>query len=105
MTSGKLVRDRIPEIIAADGRRPDFTTMEGEALLSALQDKLLEEHSEFLAAASASAKCEELADLVEVIVALAAHHGYEEDALMEVVARKRAERGGFTSGIFYKGDL
>ncbi len=105
MTSGKLVRDRIPEIIAADGRRPDFTKLEGETLVSALRDKLLEEHREFLAAASASAMCEELADLIEVIVALAAHHGYEEDALMAVVARKRAERGGFTKGIFCNGDL
>ena len=37
-------------------------------------------------------------------MALAPQHGYKEDALMEVVARKRAERGGFTKGVFYKGD-
>ena len=69
------MRDRIPEIIAADGRGPDFTILEGEALLSALQDKLLEEYREFLAAASASAKYEKLADPTEVVSALAAQHG------------------------------
>ena len=104
MASGKLVRDRIPEIIKAHGRMPVVTRLSGEALLSALYDKLDEERAEFLAADGDEAKCEELADMIEVIIALASHHGCDEAALMETAARKREARGGFSEGFFYVGD-
>lgn len=104
MTTGKLVRDRIPEIIAAEGRNPQVKRLSGEALLSSLNDKLDEERAEFFAAQDNGAKCEELADMVEVIIALARQHGCDDAGLMEIVARKRKERGGFSEGFFYEGD-
>lgn len=42
--------------------------------------------------------------MIEVICALAAQDGVDEKALMALVARKRAARGGFTRGCFYSGD-
>lgn len=104
MTSGKLVRDRIPELIAAEGRTPIVKTLGGEALLAALYDKLTEEHAELLAAESADKKCEELADMIEVLIALARQYDCTEVELQQIVARKRAARGGFTKGLFYEGD-
>lgn len=104
MTTGKLVRDRIPEVIKADGRKPKVRRLSGEALLAALDGKLDEERAEFIAAEGDEAKCEELADMVEVIIALACQHGCDEAGLMEIVARKREERGGFSEGLFYVGD-
>lgn len=104
MTTGKLVRDRIPEIIAAEGRKPQVKRLSGEALLSALHDKLDEERAEFFAAEGDKAKCEELADMVEVIIALAGQHGCDEAVLMELVGRKRETHGGFSEGFFYEGD-
>lgn len=58
MSAGKLVRDRIPELIAAEGRKPIVKTLEGEAFLAALYDKLAEEHDELCAASGIDAKCE-----------------------------------------------
>lgn len=104
MTTGKLVRDRIPEIIEADGRKPRVRRLSGEALLAALHDKLDEEHAEFIAAEGDKTRCEELADMIEVIIALAGQHGCDEAGLMEIVARKRKERGRFSEGLFYDGD-
>ena len=53
-----------------------------------------------MAALNDEAKCEELADVVEVIIALAGQHGCDDQALMELVSRKRAARGGFSEGFF-----
>ena|SRR6056297_3588702 len=105
MAPGKLVRDRIPDIIMKEGRRPVVRTLEGEAFLSALYDKLAEEHRELLAAKSEDERLEELADIVEVVLSLAARLGVSESDLMGLVARKRAERGGFSEGFFYEGDV
>ncbi len=100
----KLVRDLIPELIAAEGREPVVKQLKGRALRGALYDKLAEEHAEFLSAKEPSSKLEELVDLVEVVVALAAHYGCDEAELMKHVARKRADRGGFSGGYFYQSD-
>lgn len=104
MAAGKLVRDRIPELIEAEGRKPIVRHLSGEALLTALYAKLSEEHDELLTATSAEEKCEELADIVEVLITLAGHYGCDESELMDIVARKRADRGGFVKALFYEGD-
>lgn len=104
MTAGKLVRDRIPELISAEGRKPIVKSLSGEALLAALYDKLAEEHEELLAADGTDAISEEIADMIEVLIGIAAQYGRDAVELMDVVARKRAERGGFASGLFYEGD-
>ncbi|MFB7145808.1 HNH endonuclease [Agrobacterium deltaense] len=101
----RLVRDRIPEIIEASGRKPAIKVLHDQALRSALYDKLSEEHAEILNAPDANAKCEELADLIEVAFALAHQYGANEDELMALVQRKRSERGGFSKGFYYLGDL
>jgi predicted house-cleaning noncanonical NTP pyrophosphatase (MazG superfamily) len=73
--------------------------------IATLHDKLSEEHREFLSAVSRLDKCEALADLIEVIIALAEQHRCDEAAPMEIVARKRAERGSFAMGFLWEGDL
>ena len=66
---GKLVRDRIPEIIRDAGRTPVTRTLDPTAYEQALRDKLLEEADED-AAASGPEPLEELADVLEVVRAL-----------------------------------
>ena len=43
----KLVRDRIPAIIRADGRIPQCETLDTARYLDALEQKLLEEAAEY----------------------------------------------------------
>jgi predicted house-cleaning noncanonical NTP pyrophosphatase (MazG superfamily) len=100
----KLVRDRIPEIIAETGRTPEIKELRGEVLRAALYDKLSEEHAELLQAKEVATRREELADLIEVALALGAQYGLDEAEMLALVRDKRARRGGFEKGYFYKGD-
>jgi predicted house-cleaning noncanonical NTP pyrophosphatase (MazG superfamily) len=92
---GKLVRDKIPEIIRRSGRTPRVTTLDEQAYRTALYDKLREEAAELRVARRREEVIDELADLLEVVVALAATHDVTLDAIIEAARRKRADRGGF----------
>ncbi len=66
----KLVRDRIPQIIESDGRRAVTHLLDDGSYRAALLAKLLEEAGE-ASEASAEALPGELADVLEVVLALA----------------------------------
>lgn len=94
----KIVRDRIPEIIEKQGEKAQFTVLNHEESVFALQKKLQEELNEYL-----EAPCiEELADLVEVVRGILFHRNSSWDDLEAVRAQKYAKRGGFEGGIFLK---
>ena len=95
-THNKLVRDRIPDIIRQSGKTCHTVILDDEAYARCLRDKLQEETQEFLD----SRDVEELADIMEVVYALAAHKGYSVQQLEELRARKTAERGGFADRVF-----
>jgi predicted house-cleaning noncanonical NTP pyrophosphatase (MazG superfamily) len=98
ITYNKLVRDRIPEIIRADGKRCQVSIMSEEEYRLALAEKLVEEATEALAAARASDEAglmKELADIYEVVDGLMASHGLEREAVLDLQRRRRQERGGF----------
>jgi len=96
---GKLVRDRIPEIIEADGRVPERRTLTEEEYDAALLAKLQEELTELARAAPAD-RLEEAADIYEVLLALIAQAGHSPDDLVRAADRKRAERGGFSGRVW-----
>lgn len=97
--TSKLVRDGIPEIIRAEGRDPSLRQVSGRKLTNALFDKLVEEHAELIAAGdSQDRRLEELADMAEVIIALARQHDVDEETFFERVRAKRSEKGCFEEG-------
>ncbi|MFL6070435.1 MAG: nucleoside triphosphate pyrophosphohydrolase [Actinomycetes bacterium] len=96
---GKLVRDRIPEIIEADGRVPVLRLLNENEYDAALIAKLHEEVAE-LASASPADRLEEAADVYEVLLALLVHVGHSPDDLVRVADHKRAQRGGFTGRVW-----
>jgi predicted house-cleaning noncanonical NTP pyrophosphatase (MazG superfamily) len=97
LPAGKLVRDRIPELIVESGRQPEVIRLAAEERLGALRDKLREESDE-LAAASGDAVLGELADVLEVLRALAAQHHVTWSEVEDAAAAKAEERGAFTEG-------
>jgi predicted house-cleaning noncanonical NTP pyrophosphatase (MazG superfamily) len=103
MKYGKLVRDRIPEIIRSAGGSPTVSALGGEELLNALFAKLLEEATE-LRNANGENRVEELADVFEVILAIADNFDIEISDVERAAATKRAARGGFRSGLFLHAD-
>lgn len=93
-TTGKLVRDGIPDIIAANGDSYELEELAEPDYLLALRDKLVEEAHE-AAAAEGDALVTELADLFEVIDALLTAAGVSMEEIRAAQRRKHAERGGF----------
>lgn len=100
----KLVRDKIPEIIANTGRGCAVDLVYGKERYKLLEDKLKEEVQEFLQ----DKNLEELADIMEVVFGLAESLGYSEAELIKKRDEKREERGGFKEGVVllkvYEGD-
>jgi predicted house-cleaning noncanonical NTP pyrophosphatase (MazG superfamily) len=96
---GKLVRDRIPEIIEADGRRPVVEVLDVARYREALLAKLGEEAAE-LAAADEDGVLDELADVYEVLRALAEQAGVDLDQVEERADVKGDERGRFRDRLY-----
>ena len=94
----KLVRDRIPEIIASSGKTCVTEVLPNDAYIQALDAKLNEELAEY----QQSKSLEELADLLEVMGAVVKARGYTWDDLTRVRKEKRAQRGAFEQRIFLK---
>lgn len=95
----KLVRDKIPDIIAARGSYADFVIVSPGEAAEYLAAKLSEEAAEY----AESRELEELADVIEVVRGILHHRGVAWDELEQVRARKYDERGGFEAGILLKG--
>ncbi|MBQ2952008.1 MAG: nucleoside triphosphate pyrophosphohydrolase [Clostridia bacterium] len=92
----KLVRDLIPDIIAADGKTCVTRTLTDAEYIAALDSKLGEELAEYLADGS----MEELADLLEVMMAAAAARGHDFAEVEAIRQHKAAQRGGFVQRIW-----
>ncbi|WP_274362924.1 nucleoside triphosphate pyrophosphohydrolase [Paenibacillus thermotolerans] len=99
-TYNKLVRDLIPEVIRSQGKAANIRTLEKNEYVVELRNKLHEEIGEYLLANDDQSAVEELADILELIYALAATHGSTPEQLEKVRADKAAKRGGFKKGIF-----
>ena len=95
----KLVRDRIPEVIQAEGRRPVTRVLDEASYRQALLTKLVEEAQE-ASQASAGDLPGELADVLEVLRALTVTAGLSWPQLLALAEDKRSQRGGFGRKIF-----
>lgn len=97
-TYNKLVRDRIPEIIESDGKTCVTETLSDARYLEMLDAKLNEELAEY----QESKTLEELADLLEVLRAVARARDWTWEQLELVRREKAAKRGGFEKKILLK---
>lgn len=91
----KLIRDRIPQIIENSGKTCLTRTLSEEEYLAMLDEKLSEELAEY----QQDKSMEELADLLEVIMAVAKARGSSFEEVEAIRHKKAAERGGFEKRI------
>ena len=94
----KLVRDKIPEIIASQGKKCDVEVLGDAEYLEMIDKKLDEELAEY----HKDKNIEELADLLEVIYAATKARGYSIEDLEKVRAEKAEKRGSFDKKILLK---
>ena len=95
MIYNKLVRDHIPQIIEETGGKAEIRILTDEEYRIFLEKKLDEEVGEY----HREQNTEELADILEVVYALAASIGCTKEELNDVYRKKHEARGGFEKRI------
>jgi predicted house-cleaning noncanonical NTP pyrophosphatase (MazG superfamily) len=96
----KLVRDRIPEIIESSGKKFSTKILSQEEYITELKNKSFEELEEYRDAETREDALEELADLMEIVHALAKSHETSLEEVEEVRLKKAEKRGAFEKRIF-----
>lgn len=92
----KLVRDKIPEIIKKENRRPITRLLKNEEYINELNKKLQEEVKEYLE----DNNVEELADIVEVIYGILDSKNVTIEESETIRKSKVEKRGAFKERIF-----
>lgn len=95
----KLIRDRIPEIIAAKGKEAVTEELSPLAYLDMLHEKLDEELQEYHETHS----IDELVDLVEVIYGILDYRCVSREEFEEIRKLKKDKRGAFEKRLLLKG--
>jgi predicted house-cleaning noncanonical NTP pyrophosphatase (MazG superfamily) len=96
--TNKLVRDKIPEIIASQGGTCDIEILGEQEYKEALVLKMKEELAEY----DNGKFPEELVDVYEVLIALVNASGYDMKTLDKMAIEKRKKNGGFEDRIFMR---
>lgn len=96
MSYNKLVRDKIIDIIKAKNQNPQYHILSEEEYIDELHKKLFEEANEFVEADDP----EEMADLLEVIYAIAEFRKINLNEVEQIRLEKREKRGGFNEKIY-----
>ena len=92
----KLVRDKIPQIIAQKGGKSETRILAEDEYRICLEAKLDEEVGEY----HRDKTPEELADILEVVYALAEANGCSKQQLLQIYEKKHHDRGGVADRIF-----
>ena len=94
-TYDKLVRDNIPEIITSNGDKPIYRELNDKEYWLYLLRKDQEELLEVEQATSIEERKKELADKLELIIAMGEFNGYSLEDIIEEANNKRNKNGGF----------
>ena len=92
----KVIRDKIPEIIADSGKKYTLKQLDDTSFLEEIEKKLIEEVNEYVE----SNDVDELVDLLEVIYRISELRGVSTDELDKARLDKAEKRGKFTSNLF-----
>ncbi|QOR67977.1 nucleoside triphosphate pyrophosphohydrolase [Cytobacillus suaedae] len=99
-TYNKLVRDLIPKIIEKTGSKPITQILSDEDYITELKKKSYEELEEYMNTTNKEEAVEELADVLEILHALAEAHGSSINEVEKIREKKAADRGGFKDKVF-----
>lgn len=95
----KLVRDKIPNIIINNGETPITRVLDEIEYKKELENKLYEEYKEVIESQNEE-RLEELADMLEIIKALAKIENKSLEDIISIAKEKSEKRGGFEEKIY-----
>lgn len=98
----KLVRNNIPNIIEQNGEKPIIEILSDKDYKEELLNKLQEECNEVISAENQEELLNELADVYEVLNALAYIQNKSMDDVVKIAEQKKLKRGGFEKRIFLR---
>lgn len=96
----KLIRDRIPEIVKANGWIAVTKKLDKKQYIIELKRKILEEAKELNEGNGTKNLIEELADIQEIIDAVLTEKKIKFTEFRKIQATKRKKRGGFKKQLF-----
>jgi len=96
----KLVRDRIPEIIAGTGSESETKILSNEEVIRQLKIKAVEESNELQSAEELDDVKNEMSDVLEILVSLPKRLGISMDEIEKIRKDRAEKRGSFDKGIF-----
>lgn len=96
----KLIRDKLPQIMRASGLTVFDRQLDGNEFIRCLKLKLVEEAAEAVAADTPAEVLAELADVLEVILALTQASGFSPADLETARLTKLEQRGGFADRVY-----
>jgi predicted house-cleaning noncanonical NTP pyrophosphatase (MazG superfamily) len=91
----KLVRDNIPNKIKLNGEMPVFRKLNNKEYWEYLLKKDAEELEEVKTAVTIEERKNEIADKLELIIAMAEYNGFSLDDIIETANIKKKNNGGF----------
>ena len=99
--TNKLVRDKVCQVLADKGisKRTNMRYVKDKEYETFLYAKLMEECAEVIGANTAEQRAEEIADVREVLHAIAYLEGIEPHVIEMAQNEKFKDKGGFTKGI------
>jgi predicted house-cleaning noncanonical NTP pyrophosphatase (MazG superfamily) len=98
----KLVRDKIPSSIETRGEEVEIVELRGDAFLTSLKQKIVEEAYEVLDARGGDDLIGELADVQEVVRAICGALQIPFSQVEKERKRKRRSKGGFDRGLMLR---
>lgn len=99
-TYNKLIRDKIPEIIIADGETPKTRILNKKEFQKELIKKILEEAQELQSAQNKDEILNEIVDLQELLDWLTKEHRVSQAKICRLQAAKNKKRGSFKKKLF-----
>jgi|SRR3989344_7323050 len=97
---GKLVRDKIADLIEESGDRSTTQILSKKEYVRELKRKAIEEAKELSNAKTPTEVVMELADLKEVLSALSKTAGISEREITKIQRSRRTSRGGFEKRLY-----
>jgi len=95
----KLVRDKIPQICRDKNHIPRYKVIDRTRLRKELKKKLIEESGELISAGQSKLK-DEIADVYEVLLNIAAAYGIKWSEVEKYRKEKNRKRGSFKKRYF-----